>query len=420
MCSPVKTCLSLASNDRVLDCLCQDCAVPRPRTALATTVGLWVITRVVSVALLKPMPWIPYDVKLYESWARGMLHGSFPFGDAKWQYPDPLAAVLVLPTIPGGSYIRNFTLLALMADAAIMVAVLLYRRRSSGSWRGPILWATAGIWIGPVMPERPDIFPTLLAVLSLVVTTSWLRAVLSGLGFGLKLWPGVTMLSLTRSNLKFAAPAFAATVVGSFGLIRLRIPLGDSFVSAQAGRGLHAESVAAAPFVAGALIRHPATLVESNGTLEVIHAWAESIGLVVTALGILIVVGIALLRWTGRLAHVQPIDICVAALLVLLVSSRVFSPQFFVWLAGLMAVALVCRQTCMGLPCVFIVLSAVVTQYIYPLRTGFPAGETDAVIAQLLRVALILCATGLALKAVLWRKGHGPAWVRQPVAVHDV
>jgi hypothetical protein len=379
--------------------------VRRTGFAIALVATLWVLTRVLNLVALHLLPWVPFDVVLYADWAQGLRDGSFPVADPRWQYPDLMAVILVLPTHLGVGYLTAFVALALLIDLAIMVALVIVWRRTGGWIGGLLVWALAGVWIGPVLLVRLDLFATLFAVLALVVTgRPWLSAIFSGLGTGLKVWPIVTMLAIPRRRLLPAVGAFVAALVGSALLVRLWIPAGDWFLAAQASRGLHAESVGVLPYLVRGLLGWPPTFSETNGTLELVSPWAGRIGLALTLVGLLIIAILAVLRWTDRLDHVLPADLVAVSVLVLVATGRVFSPQFYVWLGGVAAVALLDRRSVLRLPMLLVIVSAVVGQYVYPLRTGWDVQEPDAMLAQIVRLLLVLSALGLAL----WRMRRVP------------
>lgn len=367
----------------------------------------WTSTRLWCVVLLVLLPRIPFDIELYAAWGDGIAAGSFPAGDPRWQYPDPVG-LLLLPIGVVDRPIPVFVAMALAADLAIMLAILRRWRRdpASSSW-GPWSWALAGLWIGGVLLTRLDVFPTLLAVLALLATRPWAVGALAGLGAGLKLWPAAALAMVERRRLVAAVAGFAVALAGSFLVARLIAPAGDSFLAGQASRGLHAEAVGALPFVAASLIGHPAVLVESHGTIEVAAPAAPIVSLAVMLAGFAVIAVLAILRWTGRLGA-EPVDVVAAIVLVLLASSRVLSPQFATWALGVLAIALLSPRTRLRGPAVLAATSALVAQLVYPLDLGWGTSEAPAVIAQVVRVGLWLWATCWAVAAVL-RRAPQPA-----------
>lgn len=364
--------------------------------------GVWLLTRVLSVLSLRAFPWVPYDVVIYSQWADGLRSGSFPVSDPRWQYPDLIALILLIPSYLPGTYITAFVLLALVADLAIMSALLLAWGRTGGWVGGVWVWALAGVWIGPVLLVRLDLFATLFAVLALVATRRWwLAPILAALGAGLKVWPAVTLIATRRTRILASIGIFIVSLLGAVGLVRALLPSGDSFFGAQASRGLQAEATGVLPFLVRGLWGARPEFVESHGTLELVSPWAGAIGITLTILGILIVLALTALCWTNRLPGVNRTDVVFAALLILVVTSRVFSPQFYIWIAGVGAVAVLARDSVMRWPLALVVCSSIVAMYVYPFRNGWETGETGALLMQLLRLLLILAATVMALIGVL-------------------
>lgn len=347
------------------------------------------------------LPWVPFDVVIYSQWADGLRAGSFPVGDQRWQYPDLMAVILLIPSYLPGSYITGFVALSLVADVCIMLAVLIAWRRHGGSSMGPWVWALAGVWLGPVLLVRLDIFVTLFAVLAvLTLGRPLLSAAFSALGAGLKVWPAVGLLGVRRGRIMRALGVFVGVFALAELLIRLLLPAGDSFLGAQAARGLHAESLGVFPYLVRGLFGYPPTFVESHGTLELVSGRANTIGLALTVVGLLLIALLAYLQFSDRLVGLLPADLVTICVLILVVTGRVFSPQFYVWLAGLAAVALINRRSILRLPTMLIVASSLVAMYIYPLDMGWRFGDPDALIAQILRLTLIVSALVLALVRV--------------------
>lgn len=363
--------------------------------------AVWAVTRVWSVISLLKLPSVPYDVVIYSQWAEGLRSGSFPIGDERWQYPDLMALVLLVPSYLHVSYITGFVAVALVADLAIMLALLLFWRRTRGRVTGLWLWALAGIWIGPVLLVRLDLFVTLFAVLALVtIGRPLLSSAFSALGAGLKIWPAVGLVGLPRNRLLRALGVFIGLFVLAEFIIRLLVPAGDSFLGAQAERGLHAESLGVFPYLIRGLLGYPPTFIESHGTLELVSQWANSIGLVLTVFGLLVVALLAWLHWSGRLVDVLPADLVTICVLTLVVTGRVFSPQFYIWLAGLCAVALINSRSIMRAPTLLIVASSICAWYVYPLQNGWSAGEADALLMQMIRLTFMIAALWIALVRV--------------------
>lgn len=354
--------------------------------------GTWVVSRLWVFILIWLLPYIPYDIQLYEMWSDQLLAGSFPSNDAMWQYPDGVAFLLLIPHLSPIGYLPSFVYLALLIDFIAMLVLYRWQRSNQGSMWGLWLWATAGFWIGPTLLTRLDVFVALVAILALVSQRTWIQSMFAGLGFSLKLWPILIVFAANRKKLLTWALVFAASVLGVFTSARLLFPGGDTFLFNQSNRGLHGETVAALPYLIIPDLFNSSGLVEQNGTLEVIGSGTTQIGFVVTLLGLIAVAVLFLLQFRHRLPGINSLDLVFVALLITIVFGRVFSTQFYVWLAAVGAVALTVRSSQMRGPMMLIVGSAVAAQYIYPFRMGWADLESDAVAAQALRILLICTA----------------------------
>lgn len=349
------------------------------------------------------------DVTLYSSWAQPLAAGSFPITDPMWQYP-PLAGPLfvlgsLLPPNPDGGFI----LLAFVADAATLAA-LIFTGRRTGHIGGAWLWAVAALLVGPVFLTRFDVFPTAMVVMGLLVVArrpGWSGALL-GLGAALKVWPVLALAAIARAQLPRALAAFLL-VAGASSLAVATVYGGQAwaFLAGQSGRGLQVESVAALPFVIAHALGAEVPTMFRFGSMELDVQGAGIAALTATVLGAIVLGWLAIARLLGRLEAVPGADVALAAVAVSVVASRVFSPQYSVWLIGIGAACLVATRTRMGTPVVLISLAAVITQPIYPpLYSGLIGGDPLPTVLQTLRILLVVTATALAVYRVL---GHQPA-----------
>lgn len=213
-----------------------------------------------------------------------------------------------------------------------------------------------------------------------------------------KVWPIFMLLAIRREDfwkgVVGALAAVAGVIVLSFTVAR--DPL--SFVMGQTGRGLQIEAVPAAPVLLAAqlgLVSSPTVnrfgSNELDSELATSAAWI-GIALAVVLLGLLL---IRLLR--GRLAEIPAYDIALAAVLVFVAFNRVNSSQFFVWVAGISAVALLDRRSRMLIPIVLSFLSMfTVKEYLGPFFWALQAQSIEPVSLQILRAVLIASSAALA------------------------
>lgn len=373
-------------------------------TALAST---WVITRLLLVGALTGQvpypdgPLIINDVKLYAEWSNLLVTGRFPVGDDMWQYPPGAGVVFALAAAIGSNPVAGFVLIALLCDVATLVVLAVAGRRRHVGYGAAWAWVIGAVLVGPVFLARFDVLPTFAAVLTLVLIARpvWSGAA-AGLGAMLKVWPGLMLIALPRSSLPRGLLGFALAVGAIFAGVSLWSTGGVSFLGEQGARGLQVESVGALPFmVAGVFTDVPTEF--RFGAMEVDVPVTIPLGLAITLAGFAVIGILGVLRLIGRLESSAPVDVAMTVLLVSMVSSRVLSPQYSVWLLGVAAVVFLDPHSRLRTVVWILVPSVVVTQVIYPFGYGsFLDGTWWAVGLQVLRIVLLVIATGWALVVV--------------------
>lgn len=357
------------------------------------------------------------DVELYHHWLHAFDHGRYPLDDQRWQYPPGAAAPMLLPHLLPGSYYALFFVMCLVADVAVFGMLLRAAKRDpKPSMAGPWLWTLGIAAIGPMAYGRYDLVVTASAVAALTVTlrskrgTAVARGVLIGVGTFLKVWPAAFLFGAPkRRNGRLLVGVAAATAVVPTLLLQLAFPGVLSFLTNQKSRGIQVESVFATPFLVGnwfGLSRH----IENTkyGAYEYLGpgvAGAGKAALVAT------VAGFGVLLLIRRRAAVRGgfpfpallADVGFAAVLVAVVTSRVLSPQYLVWLLGVAAVCLTRRETLMRTPAWLVLGATSVTQLIFPLfYHSIRHGQVSTGAILLGRNAVLVVAAVVALRA-LWR-----------------
>ncbi len=405
------------------------------RTPGSAVVALtYVVTR--SILVLIPFGFFPYprgtlvgaDIRQYWVWADVIGSGHFPVNDPMWQYPPLAGFVFWIGQQISVRPLVGFVGLALLLDAIIFM-VLLRRgltirdrlRTADNSnpntgFAGAWFYVLAGAAIGPVLLTRFDIFPTFFAVLALLAIAKPVRSgVLLGIGALLKLWPGFLILALPRRGLAKGLSAMLIVGVVGISVAMLYGPYSMSFMSGQGERGLQVESVGAIGYVIALMAGFDIETVFRFGSIEVDAAGAGLVATAITFVGFAIIATVGWLRLTGRLERVAPADVALALVLVLIATSRVFSPQFMVWAAGIAAVCLLNRRTLMRPIAGLILLVCVLGQVVYPL--GYKSLLTGGVtmgLVQTLRVSALVLATGWALWRIYQVSRREPPIVTQP------
>jgi hypothetical protein len=349
-------------------------AVPA-RPALLT----WIVTRLLVVLSLLPQTSAGDGVMgLTHGWVRTMLDGQSPYNETGVAYP-PLAMFLFIaagvsidtPT----AYSVTFAVLVLIIDAlGLSIAAAAER---DGQPHAALAYTLSVALVGPILLLwRYDLWPALahLAAGALLLrgrrTASWLAL---GVGIALKpyllvvlpLWAVWTWRSarapvpeIGRGVLLAAAPTVVAGV--------LMLPLAGTALALpyafQADRGINVESTAGAVLAEG---DDMAEAVFAAGCLcwEREAANADAVGriaqlITVAGLGVLTVLVAA------RPSRDRLVALSAGAVVLLLIASPVFSPQYVVW--PLPALALLRRKAALG----FASAAAVIASYGYPQRFG--------------------------------------------------
>jgi len=315
-----------------------------------------------------------------------------------WQYP-PLAALVFLAGYLIAPNAVGFVFLALLADLAIMT-LLLIRGRVLANYLPAAIWLATPLVMGPILLGRFDVFPTLAAVFALLYAAS-AKKFGSALAIGalLKVWPMLLLLATPKEMLTRVLLWFALTFgIGSL-LLGIWWDESFSFISGQRSRGLQIESIAALPYQlwnAG-----PATVDSAFqfGAIEVVAPGTTLISLVATLVGIALLGRLSYWRLFNKLSEVPPADIALLALLLAIATSRVLSPQYLVWIFGVLAVCAFNPQPNFRRIFILICVSSGLGQLIYPgWYVSFQLGGNLAVAAHTIRVITLVWATVL-----VWR-----------------
>jgi len=372
--------------------------------------GAWAVTRIVIALMgLQHLPYVDNeilynDLDVYSRWAQEISAGTFPSTDPMWQYPPFAGAVFVASRLFGEGR-AAFVLLSLVVDFLILLVLLADGRRRD-RLRGAWLWVATAVLVGPLLLGRFDLIPTLFAVLAVVWVARPLRSgVAAAIGALLKVWPVLTLLALPRHTLPRAAAAFAITGIVAMSMVIGWTGGGLSFLGNQRSRGIQEESVPALPFLVARMFGAPVEYVPRYGAMEVEATGAMWAGVLATLAGAVLIAIVAWWRLRGRLEDVPAADVAFTLVLISVATSRVFSPQYSVWVLGLGALCLADRRSRVTTSVALVAVAALAAQLIYPWMYGpLNSGGIDATVVQALRIGLILVATGLALVAISPRR----------------
>ena len=373
---------------------------------VALTLG-WAVTRV--WVLLSGFGAIPYpeseflfsDVRLYDWWAGNIADSHFPINDPMWQYP-PLAAVVFLAGYLIAGNTVGFVFLATISDLAIF-SLLTQRGWKQNNWNPALIWVITPLVMGPIILGRFDVFVTLAAVVALLYVGNARRfGIAIAVGALLKVWPLLLLLATPKGSVLKVITWFTATFAAGSLLLSLWWDDSFSFIGGQRSRGLQIESVGALPYLIWNSGPSKVTTAFQFGAIEVVASGTQLVSLVITLVGVSLLGVLFYWRIFGRLSGANPADIAFLAILISIVTSRVLSPQYMVWVFGLLAVCAFSPQKNFLMMSTLIFISAGIGQIIYPWwYIDFQQGGVLAVAAHTIRILTLLWATGIA-----WRNLH--------------
>jgi hypothetical protein len=283
-----------------------------------------------------------------------------------------------------------------------------------------LLWLAVGAVT--LVGSRFDVLPALLTVLALACTRRrWLvrAALLLAAATLIKWYPLVLLAPLVVAELRATGiraralrvpAAFAGVVAAGLALTWLLNPQ-DAWRPLRflAARGLELESLpASAVWVAHAVWGAPAILNYEANVQTLSTPQTTLVEAAATALGLALVAAALWLQWRGRLSLGQA---SVIVLFALLVGSKVFSPQYVLWVAPLLAL----EAAPLSLVGVLWLLASALTALAFPVAyqgvfsgSGLPAWQVVASISVGRNAALVACA-GAALQ---WARVGTPASAR--------
>ncbi len=313
------------------------------------------------------LPSVTNDVKyIYSQWFHVLADGRFPQDDVMWQYPPAAALVMLAPALLPMSYVISFYWISFAFDVLAFV-VLAYAARSARQHNPARGWAAlvdrrnqpwaAWVWAigvavgGPIAYGRYDLIVTSVAICGLVLlagrTADDTRPARRGLGgaliaFGamLKVWPVLLLLVLGPvRKVRQAWVAAVATAAALLVAFWMTMPDALSFLSAQGGRGIEIESIGALPFHIAIHHGWDGRVALNYGSIEFLGPYVQLVAALSLATSVIAFCWLAYWRVTVRVWRASTMaDAALVAVLLFVVTSRVISPQYMVWLIGLSAV----------------------------------------------------------------------------------
>jgi Glycosyltransferase family 87 len=330
------------------------------------------------------------DPDVYYRYATAVGQGQLPYRDFAFEYPPLDIIPMLLPYLLGELPIEIYRPLLFFQNlglvAAIGAAVAWLARRGAAYETVPrtlVQYALAVVVLEPIIMWRVDSAVTGLTVIALMATARG-RPITSGVALGaavmtkvypVALLPVLVLGQAATRRLRRAfllLVAFALTIA-AIALVVVAFAGGSAtyFVDYLTQRGTQIESVPGGLALLTAAVGGPAaTIVYGYGTLQVqslLLPLLGQLGTVVTGVGV-VALGLALwhrfrvdLGAVGALRLSSQATYLSAAGLLVLVTSRILSPQYIFWIVPF--VALLPRRQAL-----FLVATCLLTTFVYPLN----------------------------------------------------
>ncbi len=366
------------------------------------------------------------DIRVYVNDGSALLSGRIPYLQFRSEYP-PLAFVMFVgPLLVTGLHptMQDFAWLYLIESALVVAGLGLAIAWIGARWSGPsepadgavTTWALLGAVLAPLMAWRFDVLPALLSVIALALLLER-RPFASGIALGLSvaaklyalpLFAVLAVVALRDGGRRGAARLLAGgaivIAIAMLPILLLGGPKAFSFISYQSNRGLQLESVPAGIVeLASALVGQRPTVGVAFGSWELFSPWSAPI-LHILPLVMYIAVGAvtaaaAVYLYSWRRGSRLPVETiagaCVAVLVAAIVTDKVLSPQYLVWLVPFVPFARpVTRWIAAG--------AAALTVAIYPVfYLLLRQQHMSAIVALNIRNGLLVVILALALATYL-------------------
>lgn len=386
-------------------------------TARRSALALWIAFLLVHLVIawlgwVYPSQPMGDVVLVYEPWATAAWSGGEIVGVTEsWVYPQlallpmMLAAVLAAPFLPllgvSGAYLIGWALLVTVLDAvafAVLVGRGHVRARRTAAW----FWCAALLLLGPIALYRIDAVTVPIAVVAglWLVTRPTIAAALLTIGAWIKIWPGALLLAAVVAGRARLRMLLAAAVVTA-GAVAVLLLLGADteilgFLTAQTGRGLQIEAVAATPFLwmavtGAARIEYSYDIL----TFQIVAPGAEALATILTPLLVLaaavvtVVGGVKAARGASFARLFPPLALLLVTVLIAL--NKVGSPQFQTWLLAPVILWLVLDRRRARTAAALVLALCLLTCLVYPLSyDGLLRAEAAPVLLLTMRNVLLV------------------------------
>lgn len=326
------------------------------------------------------------DVYLvYAPWAAAALDGREIVGiTGPFVYPQlALVPMIVASAL---SWLGGYTIawsIVVAALNAVAFFVLVGRGRSRARVSAAWFWLAYALLLGPIGMYRIDAVTVPFAVVGLL----WLAgrpavaAALLAIATWMKVWPAAliaaAVVALRRRTTVIASAALVtALVLGGIVVLGGWAHAFD-FIGEQTGRGLQLEAPVSMFYLWQAVAGVPGSFAFYDTEILTFQVTGPSVDMVIAVMTPLLVVAVAAVvglgaykTWRGA-SYVRLLPpLALALVLVLIVFNKVGSPQFQAWLIAPIVLWIVLDRTRASSVAALSLVSAALTQVVYPVVYG--------------------------------------------------
>ncbi|WP_314149106.1 hypothetical protein [uncultured Leifsonia sp.] len=400
-------------------------AVPgTTRRVLASPFSLWIAFLLVHLLLaalaLHQGKGLGDVMFVYKPWAELASVGKQIVGvDSDWVYPFGALAPIMLPLLFGAdNYVGGWLTMVTLLNAAAFAVLIVGRepRRIVAAW----WWLGFLVLLGPIAVGRLDSVSVALVIVGLLWLTLHERAAVVVLTAAtwIKVWPAAVLVAAVialRSRWRIVAVGAVTSAI----IVAVPLIFGAglhvlSFITMQTGRGIQIEAPVATFWMWQAAFQVPGSVVYYDTTLLTFQVTGDgtiAAGslmnplLAVTAVTVALI-GIRSLHRGTPYTRILP-ELSLALVTAFIAFNKVGSPQYITWLAAPVIIGLVYQGRGFKTPAVLVLVTAALTQVIYPyLYDGLLGTPVPAMVAVLtLRNLSYFVILGWCIGA-LWRKRH--------------
>lgn len=362
-------------------------------------------------------------VLVYQPWSAAAVGGDTVVGITQsWVYPQLALLPMLLTQLIAwpltsavgvtSAYLIGWAVLVTALDAVafgVLVGLTGSLARRSAGW----FWTAALLLLGPIAMYRIDA----ITVPIVVIGGLWLvrrpaaATVLLTAAAWIKIWPGALVLAAivaakTRMRVLLTAIATTALIVVVLFLLGSDQHL-FGFLTEQTGRGLQIEAVAATPFMW--MAHFGAASIDYSFDILTFQIGAPGVDVIAVLLTPLMVLAMLAIVGVGAAKAMRGASfprlfppLVLAAVLVLIVTNKVGSPQFQTWLIAPVILWIIFDRTRSGLPAGVVLVLSGLTCLIYPLTyDGVLRAELLPILVLTLRNLLLVALLAVAVRTLV-------------------